>query len=200
MIMPSYSVLPESISPDANVIAGFGTRSLSGLGCDCSETDPETGDCLDPSPCTTTGPTTSGLTQCADGSYVSGACPPASTPLTNANALCPGGAGCVQCADGTWAGYGISCPTSKANPQGLTSTGLTQAQQTALASQIVKSGTQLATILALQPGQSVLANGSIISGATGVSSNLSSVFAGTSGTTMLMLIALGALLLFSRGR
>lgn len=230
MHVPSYTVVPESMQPASNVIANFNVpmlaglgapsltlahplvqrflmmhpevrarlQSLRGLGCDCSETDPDTGDCLDPDPCVTvstpvTTPTTGGSTMVCPGDP---GCPGTPAPSSG-----QGSSPAIQCADGSYVAPGYSCPATAANPQGLTAAGLTQAQQAALSSQIIKSGTTLATLLAIQPGQAVLPNGTIVSTGTGSGAvnPLASLTSTSSGTMLLFgLVAVGAILLMGK--
>lgn len=52
MILPATPILPDFTAAPSSVWSAFGTASLAGLGCDCSEVD-DSGNCLDPDPCTT---------------------------------------------------------------------------------------------------------------------------------------------------
>jgi len=74
---------------DMDFSSGGGSDwGLGSLGCDCEDIDPDTGECLDPSPCVTTGPTTAGLTLCSDGSYQT-VCPPLTGPQSGSTITPP---------------------------------------------------------------------------------------------------------------
>ena len=108
----------------------------------------------------------------------------------------------------TCASFGLSlnpstglCVGSAASvPSSSAGSGLTSAQQAQLSAGLLKGGLTLAELLAIQPGQAILPNGTIVSGNTGALTAGSLASLGASMTSMLPLLLIGgiALMLFTR--
>jgi len=178
MIMPSYSTVPESMLGNTALLQKFSAPALAGLrgmGCDCSETDPESGMCVDPDPCGSSG-----------GSTDIGTFP--TTPITTTTPItlnCPGDPGCP------------GNPITVSMPPVSSGGGLSTSQQLALDQAILSGGTQVAKIIAAgATGTTVLPNGSVISpGATAVGA----IGAAGSTTIVLVVAVLFGLMFLRRG-
>jgi hypothetical protein len=171
MMMPSYTTLPESMLSPNQIYEKFNVPTMGGLGCGCSIILDD-GSCEDPESCDSSG-TSSSVSDCAyGGTYPN--CNPA-----------PSSAGTVISSGGS-------------TSTGTNSSGLTAAQQAALDATILKGGLSLAQQLALQPGQSLVGTNVVSGGVSGASLGLSSA---TSNVMPLVIIALGAAVLFGmRGK
>ena len=218
MIMPAYTTLPESMLAPSQIADKFNVQTFAGLGalgCDCSQTD-DGGDCLDPDPCSTgstdtgTSTSTGSPVLCAGVLYPAGSvCPDsAAAGSTGIPASCnPLSGGCTSNSN-TCASFGLSlnpstglCVGSAASvPSSSAGSGLTSAQQAQLSAGLLKGGLTLAELLAIQPGQAILPNGTIVSGNTGALAAGSLASLGASMTSMLPLLLIGgiALMLFTR--
>jgi len=204
MIMPSYTTFPESQQPfHIGTFAG-----LRGLGCGCSDVDPETGDCYDPDPCTTT--TNSGSTpvltasDCAYGGTYPNCNPAPSSSTSTASSGCPSGEAvdpatgvCTQ-AGNTVAAFCSQQGESYNSATGLcvsptgTSTGLTTAQINAIIAGATKVGTVAA---AGATGATVLANGTVVG--TGGSSAATASTIASSLKSVLPIVLIGLVAIFA---
>ena len=95
---------------------------------------------------------------------------------------------------------GLCVGSAAAAPSSSAGSGLTSAQQAQLSAGLLKGGLTLAELLAIQPGQAILPNGTIVSGNTGALAAGSLASLGASMTSMLPLLLIGgiALMLFTR--
>ena len=221
MIMPAYTTLPESMLAPSQIADKFNVQTFAGLGalgCDCSQTD-DGGDCLDPDPCSTgsTGTISTGtpvvppfvdLTSLAPSA---GNCAAEGLTFDATNNICSYGSVSIPAGanlSNTCASFGLSLNPSTglcvgsaaAAPSSSAGSGLTSAQQAQLSAGLLKGGLTLAELLAIQPGQAILPNGTIVSGNTGALAAGSLASLGASMTSMLPLLLIGgiALMLFTR--
>jgi len=205
MIMPSFTTLPESMLGNPDIIAKFNSSSLAGLrelGCGCSTLD-DSGNCLDPDPCDTSSYNPS---DCAYGGVYPN-CNPApgftstGQPIgSGSNVDTSGMVTAAECAQ--WPGYTynpgtMECTLGSGSATAIggsgPSSGLTASQISAIISGVSRAG-QIAAAGAT--GATVLPNGTIV----GAQGNLSTYLSSTQGKTtmMLVVVALGAALLFGR--
>ena len=221
MILPAYTTLPESMLAPSQIADKFNVQTFAGLGalgCDCSQTD-DGGDCLDPDPCSTgsTGTISTGtpvvppfvdLTSLAPSA---GNCAAEGLTFDATNNICSYGSVSIPAGanlSNTCASFGLSLNPSTglcvgsaaAAPSSSAGSGLTSAQQAQLSAGLLKGGLTLAELLAIQPGQAILPNGTIVSGNTGALAAGSLASLGASMTSMLPLLLIGgiALMLFTR--
>jgi hypothetical protein len=198
--MPSYTTLPESmLGMDAVVqkfqssslagLRGLGMRGIyqgskfptfSGLGCDCSELD-DSGNCLDPDPCTTTVDTGSSIPITSSGSLTMN-CPgdpgcPGNTDLTPTEIAQTGAAVASYCSS-----QGLTYNSSTQLCNVPASSGLTASQIAAITAGATKVGIVAA---AGATGATVLANGTVI-GSGGASTALASTL-----TSMIPIFVIG---------
>lgn len=177
---------------------GFG--SWSGLGCGCSQLD-DSGNCLDPDPCTPPADTGSVFTCPAGETEVNGVC--------TAPSSCPSGMSLVggvctetSCPSGMTLSGGVCVDAATGGyvaPSGGTST----AAWAAFAAQLAKSGMTLAEINAIQPGTVVGANGTIIRQAPGypvsaTGTSIATALGGSSSGILLLVVGLGLVLALKR--
>ena len=224
--LPESMLAPSQIADKFNVQTFAG---LGALGCDCSQTD-DGGDCLDPECCpgdpgcggsigtgTTTGTISTGtpvvppfvdLTSLAPSA---GNCAAEGLTFDATNNICSYGSVSIPAGanlSNTCASFGLSLNPSTglcvgsaaAAPSSTAGSGLTSAQQAQLSAGLLKGGLTLAELLAIQPGQAILPNGTIVSGNTGALAAGSLASLGASMTSMLPLLLIGgiALMLFTR--
>jgi hypothetical protein len=175
----------------------WGMWGYRGLGCGCSEIDPDTGACLDPDPCDTSLPTTTAVNPdlttpvatCPAGYVMSnGQCVNPIIPGTAESSGTPSSSGLVI--DPTTGGYVVPASNNTA-------------ALAALLGQVAKSGMTLAQLEAIPPGTVINPNGQIIRQATGypiTSTGISTTLTSIGSSPIIWLLLGGVVLVMAMGK
>ena len=180
-----HTVQPRSTLTPMQVRRKFNSRSLAGLGDICIDWDPTTGDCIETAP----DPTST--------SYIP---PPTDTPslwLYGSSAPSTSAVPITSSNQSLWFYNSSAAPTLYAAP-GATASAIAQ-----MISSLANMGVQIAKVTSLQPGQTLLPNGTVVGAGQSYNQsgvNISALTSLFSNPTLIMMLALGLIVIGSAER